>query len=301
MAMLRLKARMLAARRRECWPNAGHQKKAATRYGSSELPFPHKSQKTKKRKTNRKGGPNAPPRTSCSGLQTRTPTWRGTSAFSLAPDFFRHLAHAMRAVFVLLLCAVVCAQLPDGFVYLEDIDSTIVQEIRYYGQHNFMGRNVCGYLAPRCILTAQAAVALSKVQQMLLPLSYSLKVYDCYRPVMAVENFVHWALNLSDTLMEGEFYPTIPKSQLFALGYIAYNSSHSRGSTMDLTIIPNPAPQEEQYVPGMPLVPCFAPYGVRFNDTSIDMGTGFDCFSTLANTNNSGARAFFPQEAPLHL
>jgi len=189
---------------------------------------------------------------------------------------------------VVWVASMVLAQLPPDFVYLEDVDPTIVQDIRYYTHHNFMGRPATGYLAPKCILTAQAAKALSLVQQELLNLSYSLKVYDCYRPVMAVEDFVAWSRNFTDTLMKEEFYPEFNKSQLFPLGYIAYNSSHSRGSTADLTIIPNPSPPEENYTIGMPLVPCYAPYGKRFNDNTIDMGTGFDCFSTLANTNSPG-------------
>ena len=84
-----------------------------------------------------------------------------------------------------------------------------------------------------------------------------------------------------------EFYPTLDKSVLFQLGYIAERSGHSRGSTLDLTIIPVPALPEPEYVPGMELCPCTNSVPNRFNDTSIDMGTGYDCFDPLANTNNT--------------
>jgi len=182
------------------------------------------------------------------------------------------------------------AGLPKDFVYLSSVDSTIVQEMRYAGYHHFVGHPVNGYLAAQCILTLEAALALSRVQSYLrqLPTPYTLKVYDCYRPVRAVQHFVAWARNLTDTLMKGEFYPTEDKSQLFADGYISARSSHSRGSTMDLTIVPWPVPYEPPYVPGQPLKPCFSPLDQgRFPDNSIDCGTGFDCFSPIAWTNST--------------
>ena len=101
-------------------------------------------------------------------------------------------------------------------------------------------------------------------------------------------NFVAWASDLSDTLMQAEFYPTEQKSSLFADGYIAYHSGHSRGSTMDLTIVAMPAAGQPTYEPGVTVLePCFAPVGIRWADNSIDMGTGFDCFSRISWTNDT--------------
>jgi D-alanyl-D-alanine dipeptidase len=175
--------------------------------------------------------------------------------------------------------------LPPQFVYLEQIDPTIIQEIRYYTDHNFVGHGITGYDYPSCILTAPAAKALSRAQQYLMSQNppYTLKVYDCYRPKMAVNEFLLWSRN-NDTLMKEEFYPFLNKTVLFPDGYIAINSSHCRGSTVDLTIVPYPPANQSIYIQHQALVPCMAPEGVRFQDNSIDMGTGFDCFSVLAHT-----------------
>ncbi|MEV4441818.1 M15 family metallopeptidase [Streptomyces sp. NPDC049577] len=172
----------------------------------------------------------------------------------------------------------------QGFVALADVDPTILQEMRYATPHNFTGHRVAGYLRPRCLLTRPAAEALRRVQRGLLVRGYSLKVYDCYRPQRAVDDFVAWAKDLGDQRMKGEFYPRVDKSRLFDDGYIAAKSGHSRGSTMDLTVVRLPARPTRPYVPGEPLVPCYEPKDRRFPDNSIDMGTGFDCFDTLAHT-----------------
>ena len=118
----------------------------------------------------------------------------------------------------------------------------------------------------------------------LLSKGYSLKVYDCYRPQRAVDHFVAWAKDLDDERMKDEFYPRVEKNRLFEDGYIAEKSGHSRGSTVDLTLVRLPAMPTRPYRPGEPLVPCFAPKDVRFPDNSIDMGTGYDCFDTLSHT-----------------
>ncbi|WP_443071111.1 M15 family metallopeptidase [Streptomyces sp. NBC_01476] len=173
---------------------------------------------------------------------------------------------------------------PADFVALASVDPSVIQEIRYATPHNFVGTPVDGYVQPVCILTRPAALALHRVQQKLLRTGYSLKVYDCYRPQRAVDNFVRWAQDLDDQRMKGEFYPDEDKTDLFTDGYIAAQSGHSRGSTMDLTVVRLPAVGTRPYVPGEPLVPCYADRAARFPDNSIDMGTGFDCFDTLANT-----------------
>jgi D-alanyl-D-alanine dipeptidase len=172
---------------------------------------------------------------------------------------------------------------PGGFVALSDVDRTITQDIRYATPHNFTGRPVDGYSQPICVLTRPAADALHRIQQSLVRQGYSLKVYDCYRPQRAVNAFVKWAES-PDRVMKREFYPEVDKSRLFVDGYIARRSGHSRGSTVDLTIVKLPAPPTRAYRPGEPLVSCFAPRAQRFPDTSIDMGTGFDCFDPRSHT-----------------
>ncbi|GAA4036104.1 M15 family metallopeptidase [Streptomyces shaanxiensis] len=173
---------------------------------------------------------------------------------------------------------------PKGFVALRTVDPTIVQEMRYFTPHNFVGERIDGYRQPLCILTRPAAEALHKAQKQLLRQGYTLKVYDCYRPQRAVDHFVRWAKDLDDQAMKAEFYPDVDKTRLFTEGYIAEKSGHSRGSTMDLTIVRLPTKPTRPYVPGEPLAPCYAPQGERFPDNSVDMGTGFDCFDTLSHT-----------------
>lgn len=173
---------------------------------------------------------------------------------------------------------------PKDFVALRTVDPTIVQEMRYFTPHNFVGERIDGYRQPLCILTRPAAAALHQAQKQLLRQGYTLKVYDCYRPQRAVDHFVRWAEDLDDQTMKDEFYPSVDKTRLFVDGYIAEKSGHSRGSTMDLTIVRLPAKPTKPYVPGEPLVPCYAPQGERFPDNSVDMGTGFDCFDTLSHT-----------------
>ncbi|MFF5428371.1 MULTISPECIES: M15 family metallopeptidase [unclassified Streptomyces] len=178
---------------------------------------------------------------------------------------------------------------PSGFVALDAVDRTILQEMRYTTAHNFVGEPVDGYRQPVCLLTRPAAEALHRAQRRLLPRGYTLKVYDCYRPQRAVDHFVRWAKDLGDERMKGEFYPLVEKSRLFADGYIAERSGHSRGSTVDLTLVRLPAAPTRRYVPGEPLVACFAPRAERFPDNSVDMGTGYDCFDTRSHTDDPRA------------
>ncbi|WP_328356403.1 M15 family metallopeptidase [Mycobacterium sp. NBC_00419] len=173
---------------------------------------------------------------------------------------------------------------PADFVALQDVDPSILQEMRYFTAHNFTGDPVDGYRSPTCILTRDAAGALRRAQQGFLERGYSLKVYDCYRPQRAVNDFVAWARDLADQRMKPEFYPRVDKSVLFADGYIAEKSGHSRGSTVDLTLVALPAATEAPYAADQPLLDCAAPQAIRFPDNSVDMGTGFDCFDTLAHT-----------------
>jgi D-alanyl-D-alanine dipeptidase len=179
---------------------------------------------------------------------------------------------------------------PEDFVALRSVDPTIVQEMRYTTAHNFVGEPVDGYRQPVCVLTRPAARALHRAQVTLLRQGYSLKVYDCYRPQRAVDHFVRWAKDLRDVRMKAEFHPLVDKSRLFADGYIAGRSGHSRGSTVDLTVVRLPAAPTRPYEPGEALVPCYAPQEERFPDNSLDMGTGYDCFDTLSRTDDPRVR-----------
>ncbi|MEU8653418.1 M15 family metallopeptidase [Streptomyces sp. NPDC048737] len=173
---------------------------------------------------------------------------------------------------------------PAAFVALWTVDRTILQDMRYVTPHNFVGERIDGYRQPLCILTRPAAQALHRAQTKLLRQGYTLKVYDCYRPQRAVNHFVRWAQDLDDQVMKREFYPDVDKTRLFEDGYIAERSGHSRGSTLDVTLVRLPARPTAPYVPSEPLVPCSAPQRDRFPDNSVDMGTGFDCFDTLSHT-----------------
>ncbi|NBH11253.1 M15 family metallopeptidase [Amycolatopsis sp. SID8362] len=174
----------------------------------------------------------------------------------------------------------------SGFVALSDVAPSILQDIRYATRHNFVGQRIDGYLEPTCILTRQAADGLRQAQAQVLRQGYTLKVYDCYRPQRAVDHFVRWAKDLADEKMKAEFYPNVEKDRLFEEGYIAEKSGHSRGSTMDLTLVKLPARHQRPYLPSEPLKPCFAPQDQRFPDNMVDMGTGYDCFDPLAHTDN---------------
>ncbi|WP_250310658.1 M15 family metallopeptidase [Rickettsia endosymbiont of Oedothorax gibbosus] len=127
--------------------------------------------------------------------------------------------------------------LPEGFEYLDQIDPTIIQHMMYYSNNNFIGEQIRGYKAPRAILTKQAAIALKNVQQDVKNDNYSLVIYDAYRPKKAVQHFVSWGEDHVDQKMKEYYYPYINKTEIFLLGYVAKQSAHSRGSTVDLTII----------------------------------------------------------------
>lgn len=113
----------------------------------------------------------------------------------------------------------------------------LVVEMRYHGSDNFVGRPVAGYEAPRCLLTPAATRALGRAQRRLAASGLGLKLFDCYRPARAVADFVAWAGDRADTRTKAAYYPGIDKGDLFRLGYIAARSSHSRGSTVDATLV----------------------------------------------------------------
>jgi D-alanyl-D-alanine dipeptidase len=176
------------------------------------------------------------------------------------------------------------AKLPKGFVYLAEIEPGIRQDIRYAGPHNFMGRPVEGYLANECVLTEKAARALGQLQAELAAKKLSLVVWDCYRPARAVREFFRWSKVPQDISMKAEFFPNTDKAELFALGYLASRSAHSRGSTVDLGIVPADLAALPAYDPAAPPKPCTAAKAERFEDGAVDFGTGYDCLDPLAST-----------------
>lgn len=140
--------------------------------------------------------------------------------------------------FILFFVGFSCfSQLPEGFIDVEKVIPDITVELRYHTSNNFVGRPIDGYQANTLILTKEAAYALQQVQEELENQNLCLKVYDGYRPQRAVNHFMRWARNLNDTINKKIFYPNVEKKNLFKESYIASRSGHSRGSTIDLTII----------------------------------------------------------------
>lgn len=178
--------------------------------------------------------------------------------------------------------------MPSDFVYLRDIDPTILQDMRYAGSNNFTGEPVPGYDAPECVLVRPAAEALAAVQADLRAKGLTLKVYDCYRPARAVASFVDWAKEPDDPAAKTTYYPNLPKSALFP-DYIATRSGHSRGATVDLTLMPIASESQNPAEAGSaaPLA-CTAQQVGRAPDGSLAMGTSFDCFDVKANTAAPG-------------
>jgi D-alanyl-D-alanine dipeptidase len=127
--------------------------------------------------------------------------------------------------------------LPEGFIHVKDVIPDIDIQLRYFTTHNFVGDTIDGYNANTLILTKPSAEALKKVQDELQQQNLCLRVYDGYRPQRAVNHFMRWAKDLNDTINKQEFYPDVEKRYLFREEYIATRSGHSRGSTLDLTII----------------------------------------------------------------
>ena len=157
-------------------------------------------------------------------------------------------------IICVLLLGLEAKEIPKGFVYIKDKIPSVELDCRYYGSNNFVGERKDGYLSPRAILSREAVGALVKVQEELKAFGLGLKIFDAYRPQKAVDHFVRWGIDLSDVKMKSEYYPTVQKRNLFKEGYIAKHSGHSRGSTVDLTIIDLESRVE------------------------LDMGSGFDFF-----------------------
>ncbi len=153
---------------------------------------------------------------------------------------------------------------PSGFVLLADFVPEIIQEIRYYSTYNFIGDRIDGYEEPCALLTKEAARALKAVSHEMFVRGYRLKVFDAYRPETAVRHFVLWGIEDQDIRMKPYFYPKLEKQELFVKGYIAKQSSHSRGSTVDLTLLDMRTGKE------------------------LDMGSPFDLFDEISHPDYKG-------------
>lgn len=160
-------------------------------------------------------------------------------------------------------------------VALASVAPGVQQDMRYATRNNFMGQPVAGYEAGVCWLSRPAAESLAGVQQELAGQGLALKVYDCYRPQTAVNDFVRWGRDLVDQKNQQMYYPRVPKSELFTRGYIAEKSGHSRASTADLTVVVVDAMRASEQVRG-PLV----------DGIDVDMGTPFDMFDEQSHTEN---------------
>lgn len=147
-------------------------------------------------------------------------------------------------------------------VNVSDFDKSIMVEMKYLTTDNFVGSVIDGYLANKCLMTKEAAIALAKAQKLAQKQNFSLLVHDCYRPQRGVDHFIRWSKNPEDIKTKQRYYPNIKKNLLFKLGYIAEKSGHSRGSTVDLTL-----------------------YDLQ-NKKSLEMGTIYDFLDPLSNTEN---------------
>ena len=151
---------------------------------------------------------------------------------------------------------------PSGFVLLSDYVPGVIQEIRYFSTYNFIGERIDGYEEPCALLTKEAARALKAVANEMAVRGLRLKVFDAYRPACAVKHFVLWGIEDQDIRMKPYFYPDLEKQELFAKGYIAKQSSHSRGSTVDLTLLDMKTGKE------------------------LDMGSPFDFFGEISHPDH---------------
>jgi D-alanyl-D-alanine dipeptidase len=178
--------------------------------------------------------------------------------------------------------------LPAGFVRLRELAPTIAQDIRYTTPFNFTGAPVPGYGRAECVLTREAATALIRVEWRLARQGYGLKLFDCYRPARAVAAFNDWVKRPGAPDLGRIFHPGIARGDLVARGYIAGNSSHSRGSTVDAGLV---RAGEAALPTPVDAGPCDGPAAIRPRESSLDLGTSVDCFSEKSALRHSGVTA----------
>ncbi len=175
----------------------------------------------------------------------------------------------------------------ESFVFVNGVIWEALFTIKYAEVDNFMGVSVDGYKQPICLLTQKAGLALKKVYEEISQKGYTLKVFDCYRPQMAVDHFVRWAKDKDDQKMKAKYYPNEDKTQLIKKGYIATKSGHSRGSTVDLTLA-IPVPEERNRKTGVFafIKSFFTMDDFQYDAKELDMGTPFDYFDSLSHTDS---------------
>lgn len=174
--------------------------------------------------------------------------------------------------------------MPKDFVYLTDIDPTIIENVRYSTNENFMGRQVPGYASDRVICTKVAAEKLKLVNEDLKKQGYKIVVYDGYRRQRSVDAFMKWSKDAKDQVAKEYYYPTIDKRDVFKLGYISEKSGHSRGSTFDLTIIKSDQDLKPIVYSKRKLK---AGEEITFlDDNTVDMGASFDLFHEASHHDN---------------
>src|ERR1700704_3556015 len=174
--------------------------------------------------------------------------------------------------------------LPGGFVYLREIDTGIIQDIRYAGVNNFVGRPLAGYGAAECVVKREVGLMLKSVQEELSLQGLSLKMLDCYRPARAVADMVAWSKDGRETPAQRRYNPAFSKQDLFRLGYIAERSGHSTGAAVDLTLVDLKVDNSATFDPARPYADCTANVNLRAPEGSVDMGTGYDCSDVKAHT-----------------
>jgi D-alanyl-D-alanine dipeptidase len=200
-------------------------------------------------------------------------------------ETFRRMALASMVAVSCLTSAIAQAQkLPGGFVYLRAIDPTIIQDIRYAGSYNFVGRPLRGYEAGECVVKREVGVLLRHVQEELALQGLSLKMLDCYRPARAVADMVAWARDGRETPAQKRYNPSFHKADLFRFGYIAERSGHSTGAALDLTLVDLKADNSAVFDPNKDYGDCIASVNLRAPEGSVDMGTGYDCADAKAHT-----------------
>jgi D-alanyl-D-alanine dipeptidase len=173
--------------------------------------------------------------------------------------------------------------LAHGLVDLTDVAPGVRVDVRYARADNFVGRPVNGYGAARCLVTRRAAAALSRVERALEPSGYRLQVYDCYRPKRAVDDFVAWSRSPPKGALTPEHNPAVPKGELFKRGYIAAHSAHSRGSTVDVTLVSLASELTGGLREASTGRDCRDVQGPLAPDGTVNMGTTFDCFDERAH------------------
>ncbi len=175
-------------------------------------------------------------------------------------------------------------KLPAGFVYLRDVDPTIIQDMRYAGSNNFVGRSLRGYEAAECVVKREVGARLKSIQEELAQQNLSLKMFDCYRPTRAVADMVAWSRDGRETVAGKRYHPAFAKADLFRLGYIATRSGHSTGAALDLSLVDLKADNSATFDPAKSYGDCTAEINLRAPDGSVDMGTGYDCADARSHT-----------------